>query len=285
VSKNASSVSDVSWIPDNPQETLKNVENYYFAGFFAAEMTCSVIKAANRNPVGHYYFAIDMTVTNADQALLRHVNKVVMKGSGVLSPVKGAHNLSARGKDRVRTVLKFLYQYPILAGDSALSRVSLMQEALAYLDTHRGASAHKAKIEAMDDIRAKLRAIKETGLIFQSYPMPKVSDDAVGYFLAGVLDSDGSFGVKKSGTRRQPYFLVAMKDRKIIELCRDFLGHGKVRLKTDGLYHYELNHRNILKEVCNTFLTRYPLRHSGQRARLIELQRILNDYTRNSVSH
>lgn len=280
MSNNASSDSDISRKPDNPQETL-NEENYYYAGFFAAEMSCSVIKAANYNPVGHYYFAIDMTVSNADKTLLRKVNKVVMRGGGIVSPIKGGFNLSARGKKRVRIVLDFFDRYPILAGDLARDRIALMRKALAYLEAHRGSSEHQAKTKVMDDIRAKLRAIKETGMALRSYGRKRANKDAIGHFLAGVLDGDGSFGFKKSGKRQQPFLAIAMKDQKVIELLREFIQHGNIRRRKDGVHHYEINHQQVLQDVCSLFLTEYPLRHAIQRERMQHLQRILNDYTRN----
>lgn len=282
MSKNASSGSDVRRKPGNPQETLKE-DNFYYSGFFAAEMTCSVIKAANYNPVGHYYYAVDITVTNADKALLQDVNEVVMNGGGIISSVKGAYNLSARGKNRVRVVLDFLNRYPIIIGDLAKNRVALLREAFAYLEVHRGASEHQKKIEVMDGIRKKLRAIKEIGVVDTSYAQEPVSKNALGHFLAGILDGEGSFGFKKSRDRQQPYFAVAMKDRKIIELMREFLKHGNVRHRKDGVYYYEINHSQVLQKVCQLFLTNYPLRHARQRERMTNLQRLLNDYTQNST--
>ena len=284
MSKNASSGSDVRRKPGNPQETLKE-DNFYYSGFFAAEMTCSVIKAANYNPVGHYYYAVDITVTNANKNLLQNINEVVMKGGGIISPVKGAFNLSARGKNRVRVVLDFLGRYPIIIGDLAKNRVALLREAFAYLEEHRGSSEHQAKGEVMDGIRKKLRAVKETGVVEKSYAQTHVNRDTVGLFLAGVLDGEGSFGFKKSRDYQQPYFAVAMKDRKIIELCREFLKHGNVRHRKDGVYHYEINHSKVLQKVCQLFLTQYPLRHARQRERMTKLQRLLNDYTQNSTKH
>src|SRR3989338_1233222 len=261
MSKNASSGSDVRRKPGNPQETLKE-DNFYYAGLFAAEMTCSVIKAANFNPVGHYYYAVDITVTNADTALLQNVNEVVMQGGGIISPVKGAFNLSARGKNRVRVVLDFLNRYPIIIGDLAKNRVALLREAHAYLETHRGSREHQMKIHVMGTIRKKLRKIKESGVAFKAYAQESAGKDAIGYFLAGVLDGEGSFGFKKSGNRQQPFLAVAMKDRKIIELCRRFLQYGNVRRRKDGLYHYEINHSQVLQKICLLFLTRYPLQHA-----------------------
>ena len=279
MSKNASSGSGARQKPGNPQETL-NVENYYFAGFFAAEMSCSVIKATNYNPAGHYYFAIDFTVSNADKGLLEQVDRVVMHGNGIISPIKGAFNLSARGKKRVQVVLNFLNRYPIIIGDLAKNRIALLREALAYLEAHHGSTKHQEKTKVMESIRKKLRRVKEVGAL-KSYVQEHVSKEAIGHFLAGVLDGEGSFGFKKSGDRWQPFFMVAMKDRKIIELFKKFLHYGKVRKRKDGMYHYEINHSQILQKVCPLFLTQYPLRHARQRARLKRLQRILNDYTRN----
>jgi len=281
MSKNASSDSDVNRKPGNPQETSKE-ENFYYSGFFAAEMTCSVIKAANYNPVGHYYYAVDITVTNADRNLLQKVNKVVMKGGGIISLVKGAFNLSARGKNRVQVVLDFLDQYPIIVGDLAKNRVAFLREAFVYLKAHRGSSKHQKKVEVMDSIRKKLRAVKESGVIDKPYAQEPVTRNAIGYFLSGVLDGEGSFGFKKSKSRRQPYFAVAMKDRKIVELFREFLQHGTVRKRKDGVYHYEINHSQILQKVCPLFLAQYPLRHARQRERMQTLQRLLNDYTQNA---
>ena len=280
MSKNASSGSDVRRKPGNPQETL-NEENFYYSGFFAAEMTCSVIKAANYNPVGHYYFAVDITVTNADKALLQNVNQAVMNGGGIISPVKGAYNLSARGKNRVRVVLDFLNRYPIITGDLAKNRVALLRQAFAYLEEYRGASRHQKKIEVMDGIRKKLRAIKEIGAVDTSYSVEIADRGVIGHFLAGILDGEGSFGFKTSGSHQEPFFAVAMKDRKVVELCRNFLQYGNVRRRKDGAYHYEINRRHILQNVCNMFLTQYPLRHARQRERLQTVQRLLNDYTQN----
>lgn len=284
MSKNASSGPDINREPDNPQETLE-VEKYYYSGFFAGEMSCSVIKAANYNPVGHYYFAIDLTVTNADKRLLQQVNEVVMQGTGIISPVKGAFNLSARGKNRVRIALDFLSRYPIIAGDLARNRIALLREAHAYLEEHRGSRKHEAKIEVMDGVRTKLRRIKESGVSFETYTTETVGKDAIGYFLAGVLDGEGSFGFKKSGNRQQPFLAVAMKDRKILELLKDFLQYGNIRRRSDGMYHYEINHYQVLQSVCLLFLTRYPLQHAKQRERMTTLQWLLNDYTRNPATY
>ena len=281
MSKNVSSGSDLCRRPDNPQETYE-VSNFYYSGFFAAEMSCSIIKATNHHPKG-YYYAVDITVSNADVKLLKKVNRAVMKGSGIISPVKGAFNLSARGKEKVRIVLDFLQKYPIIVGDLAKNRIAILRKALAYLDNHQGHVTHEEKTKIMDTMRRNLRMLKEKGVIEKSFDVEPVNTDAVGYFLSGVADGEGSFGSKMSGDRKEPYFFVAMKDQKIIDLFRKFINYGNVRGRKDKVFHCEINKRDKLKEICTLFLLRYPLHNARQKARLRELQRILNDYTLSPV--
>ena len=70
-----------------------------------------------------------------------------------------------------------------------------------------------------------------------------------------------------------------MKDKKIIESLSKFVGYGKVRLRKDGVYHLEINSREILKNVCDMFINQFPLKHKQQRKRLLKLQQFLNDHT------
>ena len=265
---------------DNPQEMLKS--NFYFSGLMAAEMSCSIIKATNKNPKGFYY-TVDLTVTNADRKLLGEVNRVVMQNLGVITPVKGAYNLSARGKNKVRTVLDFLKIYPIITGDLAKNRITILETALAYLDRYTTHKFQKEKIVKMEKLRKKLRDIKESGIVDQKFDLRLIRKEYLGHFFAGVIDGEGSFGTKSSGLTKQPFFAIAMKDRKIIESLKDFVGHGNMRLRKDGVYHLEINHRDVLKNICDMFLNQYPLRHERQRKRLRKLnnwlQQLLNDHT------
>jgi hypothetical protein len=281
MSKNASSGFGGNQRSDNPQEMLKG--NYYFSGFMAGEMSCSIIKRKNHNPRG-YYYAIDITVTNADKELLAEVNRIVMLGRGLITPVKGAYNLSARGKDKVRIVLDFLERYPILVGDLAKNRITIIQNALAYLDQHRG---HKFQIEKsieMEKLRKKLRELKALGVVDRLFNLQATDSKSLGCFLAGVIDGEGSFGTKSVGFRKEPFFAIAMKDKKIIYSMKEFIGYGKVRSRKDNTYHLEINRRIILQDICDIFLNIYPLRHKRQRRRLIILQQILNDYTPKSLN-
>jgi len=268
---------------DNPQEML-NATKFWFSGFMSAEMSCSIIKATNKNPKGFYY-AIDLTVTNADKKILKEINREVMNGRGVITSVKGAYNLSARGKDKVRIALDFLEQYPILAGDLAKNRIILLKNALVYLADHKTSKFQKEKTAEMEKLRAKLRELKENGIVDQEFDLLTIHKDSLGYFLAGVIDGEGSFGFKSSGLYKQPFFAIAMKDRKIIELLQKFIGYGNVRLRKDGVYHLEINGRNILKNICEMFLNQYPLRQTRQRKRcMFVFQQLLNDHTPKSLN-
>ncbi len=281
MSKNASSDFDANQRPDNPQEML-DASRFWFSGFMSAEMSCSIIKATNKNPKGFYY-TVDFTVTNSDKELLTEINLEVMNGRGVITPVKGAYNLSARGKDKVQTVLDFLEKYPILAGDLAKNRIILLRTALVYLTRHTTSKFQKEKTVEMDKLRGKLREVKVSGIVDQEFDLPTADRNSLGYFLAGVLDGEGSFGFKSSGLTKQPFFAIAMKDRKIIELLQKFVGHGNVRLRKDGVYHLEINHRDVLKNISEMFLNQFPLRQTRQRKRLMLIQQLLNDYTPKSL--
>lgn len=279
MSKNASNEFDRNQTPDNPQVMLK--ENFYFSGLLAAEMSCSIIKATNKNPLDHYYM-VDLTVTNADRKLLEEVNHVVMKDRGVITSVKGAYNLSVRGKEKVQVALDFLEVYPILTGDLAVNRIIVLKTGLAYLKDHRAHRFQEEKTVEIEQLRTKFRLIKEKGITDHSFDPISLDQDSLGYFFAGVIDGEGSFGTKSSGLIKQPFFAIAMKDKKIIEALNRFIKYGNVRLRKDGVYHLEINHRSILKDIGEMFLNKYPLRHERQRERLRILQQLLNDYTLSS---
>ena len=167
----------------------------------------------------------------------------------------------------MRIALDFLEQYSILAGDLAKNRIILLKNALMYLTDHKTSKFQKEKTVEMEKLRVKLKELKFSGVVDQEFDLPATNKNFLGHFLAGVIDGEGSFGFKSSGLRKQPFFAIAMKDRKIIELLQKFIGYGNVRLRKDGVYHLEINHRTILKNVCEMFLNQYPLRQTRQRKR------------------
>ena len=141
------------------------------------------------------------------------------------------------------------------------------------------AERRRRAVREMEKLRKKLRDIKESGIVDQKFDLRFIRKEYLGHFFAGVVDGEGSFGAKSSGYAEQPFFAIAMKDRKIIESLKDFVGYGNVRLRKDGVYHLEINHRDVLKNICDMFLNQYPLRHERQKNRLQLLQQLLNDHT------
>ena len=51
--------------------------------------------------------------------------------------------------------------------------------------------------------------IKQNGFVGKSIRVNHFKDE-IGFFLAGIIDAEGSCGFKKSGFRMQPFFAVAM---------------------------------------------------------------------------
>ena len=71
-----------------------------------------------------------------------------------------------------------------------------------------------------------------------------------------------------------------MKDRKIIELIKDFLSCGNIHVRTnDGLYHWETSKKSDILKVAEIFMTKYPSKLQKMKDRMKNLRRTLNDYT------
>lgn len=85
-----------------------------------------------------------------------------------------------------------------------------------------------------------------------------------GYYLAGFADGEGSFNV--SFRRRQDYklpwnvslcFNVSQKDKVILALFKRHLGCGTLRSRPDGVWYYEVNNFNAIREKVIPFFKRY----------------------------
>lgn len=268
IADNASSDSD------NQQETSQFC-NFYYTGFCIGEMSCSVIRATQRIGQG-FYFVPDLTVSNADLALLKEINLVIGSNEGIISPIKGGYNLKFRSKRKVELILQFLQKYPVIAGDLAKSKLELLNQVLPAIGKY---SKVREKIQIIERCRKDLRDLKREGLVRKDDTNLHFAKDAVGFFLAGIIDAEGSCGLKKSGLRQQPFFAVAMKDRKIIELIKKFLNCGSIHLRSDdGLFHWEIGGKSEVLQVIQVFTLRYPSKLKKMRKRMQKLIRILNDY-------
>lgn len=261
---------------DNQQETL-----YYFCGLMVGEGSISIIKATNKRGGTGFYFTPDFTVSNADLKLLKTVNRVIAHRRGVITPIKGGYNLSMRGKEKVKIILNFFDKFPPICGDMIKEKIVILKQAIRILlkKNHRNKRLNheEAKIEAL---RGKLRFLKKKGKANIHFSKIRMSRKKIGYFMAGIVDGEGSMGFRRTGTRFQPYFCVAMREEKIINLFQNQFGFGSIYYREpQKLYQFETGKRENVLKLCNFFLSEYPVKLAKNRKRMQKIQRILNDYT------
>lgn len=267
---------------DNQQETL-HLKNFYFIGFCCGEISFSIIRDRSNSGSGYRYYP-DITISNADMDLLGKVNTAIGKSQGRLHPIKGGYNLSFRGKRKVKLVLNFFKQYPPVVGDLVHCRLSLMQSALYVLEAKKGRNRTLHQTREIEKIRHWFKVVKLKGQSFFEYQKFSNDINAIGYFLSGVLDAEGSVGIKKNGSKGQPFIALAMKDKKIVELFQQFCQTGKVRLRPfDKIYHFEIGSKELILNMLHLFSFQYPFQLTKMKQRVAKVQRILNDYTPDSV--
>ncbi len=255
-------------------------KNFYYSGFCAGEMSCSIIKAKNKTK--GYYYTPDVTVSNSDQKLLQELNSIVAQGKGNISSIKGGYNLSIRGKEKVKIALSFFDKYPFITGDIVNCKIDVLRQAVNCLSEKRVSNVRSSMQENfIEGCRFQLRELKETGLPLQKFKPTQVDRTARGYFLCGVSDAEGSFGLKRRNNTYQAFFSVAMKDKKIIELFQSFFGYGYIYFRPEsGVYHYTTADFWKVSDLVKIFTNVYPSKQQHMRMRLEKLEGILNDHTR-----
>lgn len=267
--------SDNVFSADNQQETQRVPHYFYYTGFCVGELTCSIIKASNKGR--GFYFTPDITISNLDKDLLQEINQVIASDIGVISPIKGGYNLKFRGKRKVKVVFEFFHKYPAIAGDLAQRKLELLHSVLPAIGK---TSTVQERMKVIEACRKDLKALKLNSYVEEKIKPFHFSNDEIGFFLSGIIDAEGSCGLKKSGRRLEPFFAVAMKDRKIIELIKEFLACGNIHQRSDdGLYHWETNKKLDVLKVIEFFTTQYPSKLKKMRERMGNVKRILNDYT------
>lgn len=262
----------------NQQETL-----FYFTGFLSGEGSFSLIKATNKKGGTGFYFTPDITISNSDLNLLKEANKVMVSGMGVISPIKGGYNLSIRGKEKVKIVLDFLENYPPICGDLILEKILILRRAIKILSKKKGRNKRLPNEEVkIEKLRERLREIKTTAISRKGFRKIKATQKETGYFLAGLVDAEGSMGFRRCNTRLQPYFCVLMREKKLIELIQRFFGFGNIYYRpAEKLFHFETAKKGNVLQISRIFLNQFPLKLLKNRERLEKIQWILNDYTPN----
>lgn len=86
----------------------------------------------------------------------------------------------------------------------------------------------------------------------------------IGYYLAGFADGEGSFNVsfRPRGDYRDPWkvslcFNVSQKDEVILAQFKRWLGCGTMRSRPDGIWYYEVNNLNAIRENVIPFFKRF----------------------------
>lgn len=264
---------------DNQQET-RVPHLFYYTGFCVGELTCSLIRASNKGK--GFYFTPDITISNQDLSLLQEINGILTLNIGIISPIKGGYNLKFRGKRKVEIIFQFLQKYPVITGDIALTKLELLKRILPTIGKY---SKVQNKAKLIEECRKKLKDLKLNGVFEEVIDLNHFNNDEIGFFLSGIMDAEGSCGLKKSGLRMQPFFAVAMKDRKIIELVKEFLKCGNIHKRSDdGLYHWETNKKSDVIKVIEIFTTQYPSKLQKMKERMGKVERILNDYMPSSLN-
>jgi len=86
----------------------------------------------------------------------------------------------------------------------------------------------------------------------------------MGHYLAGFTDGEGSFNVsfRPRGDYKEPWkvslcFNISQKDRVILALFKRWLQCGTMRSRPDGVWYYEVNNLNAIREHVIPFFKRY----------------------------
>src|SRR3990167_8809575 len=86
----------------------------------------------------------------------------------------------------------------------------------------------------------------------------------IGYYIAGFSDGEGSFNLsfRKRDDYRIPWkvslcFNVSQKDKVILALLKTHLQCGTLRSRPDGVWYYEVNNLNAIKENIIPFFDRF----------------------------
>lgn len=261
---------------DNQQETL-----YYFTGFLTGEGSIGLIKATNKNGGTGFYYTPDLTISNADLDLLQKMNRIIARNRGVITRIKGGYNLSIRGKYKVKTILSFLNMHPPICGDLIREKMAILKIAIAILSKKKNRNKRLLhEEEKIEKLRERLRELKKTAKANKHFSNRRSNKKKIGYFLAGIVDAEGSMGFRKSGDRLQPYFCVLMREEAIIDLFQKYFGFGqKYYRPAEKLWHFETAKKENVLKLSEFFLKKCPVRLTKNRVRLEKLHWILNDYT------
>ena len=93
---------------------------------------------------------------------------------------------------------------------------------------------------------------------------PKQVPLYIGYYFAGFTDGEGSFNVsfRPRGDYRDPWKVslclnISQRDKVILALFKRWLCCGTMRSRPDGVWYYEVNNLNAIRENVIPFFKRF----------------------------
>jgi hypothetical protein len=105
----------------------------------------------------------------------------------------------------------------------------------------------------------------------------------VGYYLAGFADGEGSFNVsfRPRSDYRQPWkislcFNISQKDRVILALFKRYLKCGTLRSRKDGVWYYEVNNLNAIRDNVIPFFERFRFLSAKKKRDFAKFVKIAN---------
>ena len=103
-----------------------------------------------------------------------------------------------------------------------------------------------------------------------------------GHYIAGFVDGEGSFFLSArkrtdypAGWKFELHFNVSNRDLAVLEICKKYLGCGKIRESRSGFYTLEVENRQTLATFILPFFQRFSFLSNKKKAEFRLCQKAL----------
>lgn len=117
--------------------------------------------------------------------------------------------------------------------------------------------------------------------------LSKIPQDKA-YYITGFTDGEGSFNVsfrKRDdyliGWKITPVFNISQKEKYILSLIKRYLTCGTLRLRSDGVWVYEVENQTLLRTHIVPFFKKYGFLSQKKKKDFIRFQKILSILDKN----
>lgn len=104
-----------------------------------------------------------------------------------------------------------------------------------------------------------------------------------GYYIAGFVDGEGSFWISTrprddfaTGWKFSPIFFVGNQDIAVLEICKNFLGCGKIREGPTGFYRLEVESRANLQLFVIPFFKKFGFLSNKKKHEFSQFQKAVD---------